>query len=337
MSPETQPDTGALALVDGYGRQARKLRISVTDRCNFRCTYCMPEEGLQWLGREQLLSYEEILRLARLFVAAGIRQIRLTGGEPLLRRDLPVLVESLTALPGLDKLAITTNGTLLPELGPALIAAGLKSFNVSLDSLDPRRFARSVRRDALERVWAGLELLAQHAVEVKLNVVVMRSFNEDEAPAFARLARERGWSVRFIEYMPLGADDRWGRELVVPGAELLARIQAEHALLPLAAAGASPAARWRFAEGPGELGFINSVSAPFCHSCDRIRLTSDGQLRTCLFALSETDLRAPLRSGVDDATLHALIQTAVAGKQAGHLIQQPDFVRPARSMSRIGG
>lgn len=325
-------------MLDSYGRVARKLRISVTDRCNFRCTYCMPEEGLNWLAREQLLSYEEILRLARLFVAAGIDSLRLTGGEPLLRRDLPLLVARLAELSGLRKLAITTNGALLPELGPELIAAGLRSFNVSLDSLDPRRFAASVRRDALARVWAGLETLAAHdGVEVKLNVVVMRSFNEAEALDFANLARERGWSVRFIEFMPLGADDHWGRGLVVPGAELLAAIQKVHPLVQIEQAGASPAARWRFGDGPGELGFINSVSEPFCHSCDRIRLTSDGQLRTCLFSLGETDLRAALRRGVSDDEIRRLIHTAVAGKEAGHLINQPGFERPSRSMSSIGG
>lgn len=325
-------------MIDSYGRVARKLRISVTDRCNFRCTYCMPEEGLNWLAREQLLSYEEILRLARILVSAGIDSIRLTGGEPLLRRDLPVLVAQLAELPGLRKLAITTNGTLLPELGPELIAAGLKSFNVSLDSLDPRRFAASVRRDALARVWAGLETLAaRDGVEVKLNVVVMRSFNESEALDFAQLARERGWSVRFIEFMPLGTDDHWGRGLVVPGAELLAAIQKVHPLVQIEQAGASPAARWRFADGPGELGFINSVSEPFCHSCDRIRLTSDGQLRTCLFSLAETDLRGALRRRASDDEISGLIHTAVAGKEAGHLINQPGFERPSRSMSSIGG
>ncbi|MEZ0372405.1 MAG: GTP 3',8-cyclase MoaA [Candidatus Sericytochromatia bacterium] len=327
-----------MMLSDNFGRVARKLRISVTDRCNFRCTYCMPEEGLNWLNRAELLSYEEIARLAQLFVKLGIRSIRLTGGEPLLRKDLPVLVARLAQIAGLEKLAITTNGTLLPELAPALVEAGLRSYNVSLDSLDPRRFAQSVRRDALDRVWAGLETLAGFpGVEVKLNVVVIRSFNEDEALDFARLAHSRGWSVRFIEFMPLGADDSWGRQMVVPGAELLARIQSEFTLIPVEKAGASPAARWRFDSGPGEIGFINSVSEPFCQSCDRIRLTSDGQLRTCLFSLSETDLKAPLRAGASEAELEAILRRAVAAKEAGHLINQPQFERPGRTMSSIGG
>lgn len=329
-------------LVDGYGRIARKLRISVTDRCNFRCTYCMPEEGLNWLAREQLLSYEEIYRLARLFVSQGIQSIRLTGGEPLLRRDLPVLVEQLTGLEGLRQLAITTNGTLLPERGPDLIKAGLKSFNVSLDSLDPLRFAAAVRRDALDKVLAGLEVLAAHDVTVKLNVVVIRGFNEDEAVPFARLARERAWSVRFIEFMPLGSDDEWGRKMVVPGSELLEAIQQQYPLIAVEAAGASPAARWRFADAAetgkqGELGFINSVTEPFCHSCDRVRLTSDGQLRTCLFSLTETDLRGLMRSGASDSEIISLMQSAVQAKEAGHLINQPGFERPLRTMSSIGG
>ncbi len=330
-------------LVDRFGRIARKLRISVTDRCNFRCTYCMPEEGLNWLGRDQLLAYEEIYRLARLFVSQGIHTIRLTGGEPLLRRDLPVLVEQLMGLEGLRQLAVTTNGTRLPELGPELIAAGLTSFNVSLDSLDPQRFEKAVRRKALAKVMAGLDVLASYEqVKVKLNVVVMRGFNEDEALSFAKLARERAWSVRFIEFMPLGSEDEWGHSRVVPGAELLKQIQQVYPLVQVETAGASPAARWRFADDTSaqqkaELGFINSVSEPFCHSCDRIRLTSDGQLRTCLFSLTETDLRGALRSGASDEQLLHLMQVAIQAKEAGHLINQPQFERPLRTMSSIGG
>lgn len=324
---------------DRYGRKAQKLRISITDRCNFRCRYCMPEEGLQWLDKASLLSYEEIQRLARIFVAHGVKQIRLTGGEPLLRRDLPELVAQLNALPGLEKLAITTNGTRLPELAERLHAAGLKSYNVSLDSLDPQRFAAAVRQDALARVMQGLETLSQFEdVEVKINAVVMRGFNEDEVLHFARLSREKGWTIRFIEFMPLGSDDRWSQQLVVPGQELLHEIQASFPLRQVEAAGHNPASRWHFADGsPGEIGFINSVSEPFCHSCNRIRLTSDGQLRNCLFALNECDLKSALRQGASDAALVALIAQNIADKAPGHLIGEQDFERPLRTMSRIGG
>jgi cyclic pyranopterin phosphate synthase len=325
-------------LLDSFGRQARKLRISVTDRCNFRCTYCMPEEGLNWLAREQLLSFEEITRLARIFVGQGIRKLRLTGGEPLLRKDLPKLVASLNQIPELAKLAITSNGTLLPACAADLVAAGLKSYNISLDSLDPKRFSQAVRREALEQVLKGLGTLGRfEGVEVKLNVVVIRGFNQDEALDFARLAHDKGWSVRFIEFMPLGADDHWDRQLVVPGQELLQSIQAHFKLSPLAADEASPASSWAFADSPGQVGFINSVSEPFCQHCDRIRLTSDGMLRTCLFSLQGTDLRAALRSDADDPALEQLIRSAIWHKEAGHLINQQGFQRPGRTMSQIGG
>ena len=326
-------------LLDRFGRRAEKLRVSVTDRCNFRCTYCMPEEGLNWLDKKQLLSYEEITRLVGAFLRLGLRQVRLTGGEPTLRKDLPVLVEQLSALLGLEKLSITTNGTLLPDLAQDLYAAGLKSFNVSLDSLNPKRFTQSVRRDALDRVWAGLDALAQFPdVQVKLNTVVIRNFNEDEALDFAKLARKQNWCVRFIEFMPLGSDDDWANSLVVPGQELLERIQAVYPLLLVESAGRSPAARWKFQDTDlGELGFINSVSEPFCGACNRMRLTSDGQLRTCLFSHHETDFRTALRQGASAEDIEKLIRKAVWNKEAGHLINQPEFQRPDRSMSRIGG
>lgn len=326
-------------LQDAHGRQATKLRISVTDRCNFRCTYCMPEEGLVWQDRAALLSYEEILRLGALFVGLGVTQIRLTGGEPLLRRDLPVLVKSLKALPGLQKLSITTNGTLLEQIGPELYAAGLRSFNISLDSLDPVRFQAAVRRDALQQVLNGLYSLSRWPdCEIKLNTVVVRGHNEDEAVAFATLARQHGWQARFIEFMPLGQDDAWAQQSVVPGEELRQAIDRVYPLKLLESAGQNPAARWGFADGaPGEMGFINSVTAPFCHSCNRIRLTADGQLRTCLFSLRETDLKSLLRQGASDAVLQQAIEQAVWHKEAGHLIAQPQFERPLRTMSRIGG
>jgi len=326
-------------LHDALGRPAEKLRISVTDRCNFRCTYCMPEAGLNWQDKAQLLSYEEILSLAQILTELGVRQIRLTGGEPLLRRDLVSLVARLQALPKLEKLSITTNGTLLPSLGPALYAAGLRAYNVSLDSLNPQRFGQVVRRDALDQVMAGLETLSRWPdCEIKLNVVVMRGVNEHEALDFARLARQHNWTIRFIEFMPLGQDDEWSQQLVVPGEELRQQIAASYPLRALEQAGKNPASRWTFADTErGEMGFINSVTEPFCHSCNRIRLTSDGQLRTCLFSLQETDLKTPLRRGAEAPELEALIRQAIWNKEPGHLINQADFQRPARTMSRIGG
>ncbi len=327
------------SLLDQWGRSAEKLRISITDRCNFRCTYCMPEEGLNWLNREAILSYEEILRLARIFVELGIRQIRLTGGEPLLRKDLPVLVKQLKALPLLEGLSITTNGVLLKKQAQALYQAGLKSYNISLDSLDPVRFSQAVRRDALSQVFEGLQSLAQFPdVTIKINVVVIRGFNEHEAVDFARLAQEHDWEVRFIEFMPLGTDDHWQQQMVVSGDSLRQTIAEVYPLQLRSKAGKHPAERWRFQDSDsGGLGFINSVSAPFCEACNRIRLTADGQIRTCLFSLKENDLKILLRNGSSDALIAEHIQQIVWHKEAGHGINQADFQRPARSMSSIGG
>jgi len=331
-----QPAAGAL--VDSLGRVVDDLRISVTDRCNFRCVYCMPEEGLRWLPRAEILSFEEITRLAGLFVATGTRTIRLTGGEPLVRRELPVLVAMLRALhPDVD-LSLTTNGFLLRRDAPALAAAGLRRVNVSLDSLRADRFARITRRDCLATVLDGIEAAREAGLSpVKINVVVVRGFNDDEVLDFARLARSTGTHVRFIEFMPLDADGTWGRDSVVPGEELLEAAETEFTMRPRGNAH-DPAVRFTFADGAaGELGFINSVSEPFCDRCNRVRITADGQLRTCLFSLTETDLRTPLRRGAGDAELTELIRTAVWAKEAGHRINEPDFVRPARSMSQIGG
>ncbi len=314
------------------------LRISVTDRCNFRCVYCMPAEGLKWLPRDEVLSFEEITRLARIFVDSGTRTIRLTGGEPLVRRDLPRLVGMLAALHPEVDLSLTTNGFLLRRDAPALAAAGLRRVNVSLDSLRADRFERLARRDCLETVLDGIDAAREAGLSpVKVNVVVMRGVNDDEVGDFARLARETGTHVRFIEFMPLDADGSWGRDTVVAGEELLDAAESEFKLTPRNA-GHDPATRWGFADGsPGELGFINSVSAPFCERCNRVRITADGQLRTCLFSVAETDLRTPLRSGADDAALEVVIRDAVWRKEPGHRINEPDFVRPNRSMSQIGG
>jgi len=325
-------------LRDALGRVVDDLRISVTDRCNFRCVYCMPEEGMQWLPREGILSFEEITRLARIFVASGTRTIRLTGGEPLVRRDLPRLVAMLGALhPDVD-LSLTTNGFLLRRDAQALADAGLRRVNVSLDSLRADRFARITRRDCLGTVLDGIAAAREAGLTpVKVNCVVVRGFNDDEVLDFARMAREQGVQVRFIEFMPLDASGEWGRDSVVPGEELLEAAETEFPMQPRAN-GHDPATRFGFADGaPGELGFINSVSAPFCSRCNRVRITADGQLRTCLFSVTETDLRTPLRSGATDAELERVIRDAVWRKEPGHRINEPDFVRPTRSMSQIGG
>lgn len=332
------------ALVDGFGRVADDLRVSVTDRCNLRCTYCMPAEGMPWLPREELLHYEEISRLVGLLVEHGVRTVRITGGEPLVRRDLPVLVGKLRAAGDergvqLD-LSVTTNGMLLSALADDLAAAGLDRVNVSCDSLQRHRYREMTRRDALDATLAGLHAADAAGLRpVKLNVVVIRGTNDDEVADFAELARRSGYEVRFIEYMPLDEEGRWRREDVVPSAEVLERIAARY---PLTEArdepGPEPATTYRFADGaPGAVGVIPSVTAPFCSTCNRLRLTADGALRTCLFALDETDLKGPLRAGAGDDELSALVVDAVAAKWAGHRINQPDFQRPGRSMSLIGG
>jgi cyclic pyranopterin phosphate synthase len=325
-------------LVDAQGRVVDDLRISVTDRCNFRCVYCMPAEGLRWLPREGVLSFEEITRVTALFVGAGTRTVRLTGGEPLVRRELPILVAQLRALHADLDLSLTTNGMLLRRDAAALKAAGLSRVNVSLDSLRADRFERLTRRASLAQVLDGIEAAREAGLApIKVNVVVIRGVNDDEVVDFARMARETGTHVRFIEYMPLDAEGTWGRDSVVAGDELLEAAEAEFPLRSRATEH-DPAVRFSFADGaPGELGFINSVSDPFCARCNRVRITADGQLRTCLFSLTETDLRGPLRSGADDLTLATIIRDAVWRKEPGHRINEPDFVRPARSMSQIGG
>ena len=329
--------SGGAPLVDSWGRVVTDLRLSVTDRCNFRCTYCMPAEGLAWLPQPELLSFDEIARVARIFVGCGVRSLKLTGGEPLVRRDLAKLVSQLRALDeGLD-ISLTTNGYLLGEHAAALAAAGLDRVTVSCDSLLRHRFAELTLRDVLDEVRAGLRVAAAAGLTpVKINVVVMRGRNDDEMVAFAELARETGYEIRFIEYMPLDAQGAWRREDVVPAAEIIAAIDAAFPLQPDDEPG--PAARYVFADGAqGAVGVIPSVTEPFCDSCDRVRLTADGQLLSCLFAQSETDLKSDLRSGADDRYLEDLIRAAVAAKWAGHRIGHPDFERGLRSMSMIGG
>jgi cyclic pyranopterin phosphate synthase len=325
--------------VDRFGRVATDLRVSVIDRCNFRCTYCMPADGLPWLDRQEVLAAPEIERLVRLLVDAGIREVKLTGGEPTVRPELPDIVARLRAIDDALELSLTTNGYLLDRLAGPLADAGLDRVTISCDSLLRHRFAEMTRRDALDRVLAGLRAAAAADLRpIKVNCVVIGGTNDDEAVSFAELARRVDVEVRFIEYMPLDAERRWDRARVVPSVVLRDRIDAVHPLVPANGHGAQPATVFRFADGaPGRVGFIASVTEPFCETCNRIRITADGQLRACLFALQETDLRTPLRSGVTDSELEALVREAVTGKWAGHRIDHPDFVRPDRSMSMIGG
>jgi cyclic pyranopterin phosphate synthase len=326
-------------LVDSWGREIKSLRVSVTDKCNFRCTYCMPAEGLEWLSRAEILSFEEIQRLVGILASMGVDEVRLTGGEPLVRRDLPVLVGMLASTPGVEDLSLTTNGVLLERFAGPLVAAGLRRLNVSLDSLSHVRFAEITRRDALDAVLAGLEAAERYPElrPIKVNCVAVKGFTEEEVPALAELARRKPYVVRFIEFMPLDADEAWRADKVLSGAEIRALVEERWPLVEVPAKASSTARRFRFADGRGELGFVNPVSEPFCSSCDRIRLTADGRLRTCLFSRREWDLKAPLRAGATDGELEALLRHAVAHKELKHRIGDPGFVRASRSMSQIGG
>ncbi|MCY3785314.1 MAG: GTP 3',8-cyclase MoaA [bacterium] len=326
----------AVQLVDTFGRVHRDLRISVTDRCNFRCTYCMPAEGLDWLPRSELLTFEEIERVARMLVERfGVDSIRLTGGEPTVRARLADLVGMLAPL-GTD-LALTTNGVTLGLLAGDLAAAGLRRINVSLDSLQPGRFGEITRRDDLHRVLDGIDAaLAAGLDPVKVNVVVMGGRNDDEIVDFAAFGRDKGVEVRFIEYMPLDAEEGWRSDAVVGFEEITRRI-GEVFCFEAQRRGNEPASRFRYLDGKGSFGVVASVTRSFCGSCDRIRLTADGQFRNCLFGLEEYDLRAPLRRGASDDELAEIVRGAVRDKWAGHSIGKVHFVRPARSMSQIGG
>ena len=326
-------------LTDGFGRLIKNLRISVTDRCNFRCTYCMPEEGLVWLNREDILSYEEIERLTRIFVAIGVEEVRLTGGEPLVRRDLPVLIEKLSVMKSLTSLSLTTNGFSLKKMCGDLVAAGLQRINVSMDTPVREKFKHITRRDALPQVLEGLEECEKYPQlsPIKVNAVAIRDFTEEDVLAFAELARRKPYVVRWIEFMPLDADGQWERKDVLTGAEIRAIIEKKYALEPISHDRIEVAQRFRFVDGTGEVGFINPVSEPFCETCDRIRLTADGQFRTCLFSTWETDLRAPLRSGASDDEIERIIRTAVWRKEMKHHVNDPGFQPASRSMSQIGG
>src|SRR6266404_3870114 len=310
-------------LRDSWSREIKSVRVSVTDKCNFRCTYCMPAEGLEWLGRSEILSFEEIARLVGVLARLGVDEIRLTGGEPLVRKDLPVLVGMLAAIDGVRDLSLTTNGIGLDKLAGPLVEAGLGRINVSLDSLSHVRFAEITRRDALDSVLRGLEEAERYPElrPIKVNCVAVKGFTETEVPALAKLARRKPYVVRFIEFMPLDADEAWREDDVLTGAEIRAIVEAEHGpLVAVPATASSTARRFRFADGTGELGFVNPVSEPFCSNCDRIRVTADGQLRTCLFSRREWDMKTPLREGASDEELVELIRFAVAHKELKHKI-----------------
>jgi cyclic pyranopterin phosphate synthase len=340
LTPAPSRERGPLpeALVDSFGRVHTNLRISITDRCNFRCVYCMPEE-MQFYPREFILSYEEIVRLARIAGTLGVTKIRLTGGEPLVRRDLPELIRALNALPTTQDLSLTTNGTRLAEMARELWDAGLRRINVSLDSLDRDRFAEITRRPMLNAVLQGLEAAAEVGFSpIKVNAVAMRGFSEGELIRFAELAREKPYQVRFIEFMPLDGDDEWNRGKVLTGSEILETISGSYPVERVSPERHSdPATVYRFADGGGEIGIIPTVTEPFCATCDRLRLTADGKLRHCLFAVQETDLKTPMRAAATDEDLAWGFVECVRSKWAGHLINQAGFIRPERNMSQIGG
>jgi cyclic pyranopterin phosphate synthase len=338
-------------LIDNFNRIITSLRISVTDRCNFRCFYCMSKDGVvKYYDRSEILTFEEIKRLSEIFVGLGVSKIRLTGGEPLIRRDITKLIQQLTSLfipPvygeergwGLKDLSLTTNGFMLKDLAEELYAAGLKRINVSLDSLNPQKFARLTRRDALHRVLEGLDVAEKCGFSpIKINVVAIRGFTEDEILDFARMARTTPFIVRFIEFMPLDMDNKWGKIKFIPGEEIIAKINAVYPLeLIDTSSNFDAAKRYRFKDGSGEIGIVSSVSEPFCDRCNRVRLTADGKLRTCLFSLDETDLKSLMRNGASDEELKQVIIKAIKNKELGHKIQMESFVRPKRSMSMIGG
>lgn len=331
--------TGVEPLRDGHGRFIQDARISVTDRCNFRCQYCMPAEGLPWLERDQVLTFEEIERLVGVLATMGVCDFRLTGGEPLVRRDFVRLAGMLARVVGVDDLSVTTNGFLLERDAAALVEAGINRFNVSIDSLQRDRFFEMTRRNALPQVLRGLGALAAFpdAHPIKINAVGLRGFTETEILPLAAFAREHPYEVRFIEFMPLDADHSWDPGLVLTGEEVRTAIDAVYPLEPLPREPGATARVYRFADGTGKVGFINPLSDPFCGDCNRIRITAEGQLRTCLFGHDETDLRAPLRNGAGDDALRETIRNAVWHKELKHRVNEPGFRPPQRTMSQIGG
>ncbi len=325
-------------LLDRFGRIGRDLRVSVTDRCNLRCTYCMPAEGLDWLPKPEMLSDDEVVRLVRVMVGLGITSVRLTGGEPLLRRSLVDVVRGIAALEPRPRIAMTTNGIGLDRLADPLAQAGLDRVNVSLDTVDPGHFSRLTRRDRFSDVVAGLKAAADAGLTpVKVNAVAMRGVNDTDVADLLQWCLDRGYDLRFIEQMPLDAQHAWDRSTMVPQAEILQRLGERFRLTPVAERGSAPAELFLVDGGPETVGVIASVSAPFCSACDRVRLTADGQLRNCLFSQSEVDLRGPMREGADDDELAALVVGEMWAKKPGHGIDRPDFHQPDRPMSAIGG
>lgn len=328
-------------LVDRFGRAHRDLRISLTDKCSLRCTYCMPVEGVPWIPKQSVLTPDEIERVVRVAAAEGIETVRLTGGEPLISPNLIEIVRRLAAIEGPSgpiRVAMTTNGIRLPEFLPGLEEAGLSRLNVSIDTLDPERFLELTRRDRLIDVLAGIEAARRSSLRpLKLNAVVMRGVNEDEVTDLVEFAIEHDAQMRFIEHMPLDIGHTWDRGEMVPREEILAALRSRFHLEPLPARGPAPAEVFSIDGGRSTVGVIASVSAPFCGSCDRLRLTADGQLRNCLFAREELDLRSVLRRGASDEAIRDVFRAGVAAKRAGHGIDTPDFVQPERGMNAIGG
>lgn len=327
-------------LIDGFGRVHTNLRVSVTDRCNIRCFYCMPAENVRFKPRHELLNFEEIARFVRVLAEMGVNKVRLTGGEPLVRHGLSVLVAMLAQVPGVRDIAMTTNGMLLAQQAGALRKAGLKRLNISLDSLNPETFFKISRREGLEQVLEGIFAAQKVGFEkIRLNAVAIRGITEDEIVPLGRFAREHGMEMRFIEFMPLDADGAWNSEQVLSGTEIRKVLEREIGpLVPLAIEDPSqPATDYAFADGRGQIGFINPVTQPFCHNCNRLRLTAEGRVRNCLFSTVEWDAREILRGGGSDDDLAALVAASIGAKRAGHGIDSEEFVKPARAMYQIGG
>ena len=335
----TTPETSRPKLIDGMGRTIVNLRISVTDRCNFRCTYCMPADNVEFMDRSNLLSFEEIQRVAQIVSRMGINRLRLTGGEPLMRKNLPVLIKMLNEVDGIDDIAMTTNAYFLKDQAQSLKDAGLKRLNVSLDALDPKKFRDVNRRDCLQSVLDGLDTARQVGFKsIKINAVAVRNFSETEIMSLIEMGRSDGFEIRFIEFMPLDSDKVWERDKVLFGHEIVNMIKENYELVPIDnSLEIGPASEYNFADGKGKIGIITAVSNPFCDHCNRIRMTADGKLRTCLFSTEETNLKELIRSGATDKTIIETLKQAVLVKEPGHKINLDDFERPTRAMHAIGG
>ena len=335
----TIPETSRPKLIDGMGRTIVNLRISVTDRCNFRCTYCMPADNVEFMDRSNLLSFEEIQRVAQIVSRMGINRLRLTGGEPLMRKNLPVLIKMLNEVDGIDDIAMTTNAYFLKDQAQSLKDAGLKRLNVSLDALDPEKFRDVNRRDCLQSVLDGLDTARKVGFKsIKINAVAVRNFSETEIMSLIEMGRSDGFEIRFIEFMPLDSDKVWERDKVLFGHEIVNMIKEKYDLVTIDnSLEIGPASEYNFADGKGKIGIITAVSNPFCDHCNRIRMTADGKLRTCLFSTKETNLKELIRSGATDETIIETLKQAVLVKEPGHKINLDDFERPTRAMHAIGG